>query len=81
MTISAPEAEATRSVALHQGVQQIIANREADLLDEMVLVFRNGKATFEYLIGRISAISELRTLESAMDRAARQAIAKVEATS
>lgn len=79
---SAPEidlavaAEATRSVSLHQGLQGIIANREADIVDAMVLTYRGNKANYEYLLSKIAAISELRAIEADMDRQARLAIEK-----
>ena len=66
--------EASRSVSLHQGLQGIIANREADIIDAMVLTYRGGKATHEYLLSKIAAISELRAIEADMDRQARIAI-------
>ena len=65
---------ATREVALHRGLQTIIAEREADIVDEMVLTWRSNKASFEYLTAKVAAISELRRLESSLDRAARTAI-------
>ena len=69
--------EATRSVSLHQGLQGIIANREADIIDAAVLAYRGGKATYEFLLSKIAAISELRAIEADMDREARLAIEKV----
>ena len=70
------QAQAVRAVSLHQGIQQLIANREADILDAMVLTYRSSSATFEYLLSKIAAISELRAIEDTLDRAARQGIEK-----
>lgn len=67
---------ATREVALHRGLQAVIAEREADIIDEMVLTWRSNKASFEYLTAKVAAISELRRLEASLDRDARMAIAK-----
>lgn len=74
MIQSAPELDAARSVSLHQGVQQLIANREADIVDDVVLMYRSGKIGYEVLLAKVAAISELRLLEASMDRAAKVAI-------
>lgn len=65
---------ATREVSLHRGLQTVIAEREADIIDEMVLTWRSNKASFEYLVAKVAAISELRRLEASLDRSAREAI-------
>lgn len=48
--------------------------READLVDQLVLAFRSGKATHDVMLAKVAAISELRSLEDSLDRAARVAI-------
>ena len=68
------DAAAVRNVSLHQGVQQLIANREANILDQMVMTYRGQKASYEYLLAKIAAISEMREIEAELDRAARVSI-------
>ena len=76
MTASALETSATavRNVSLHQGVQQLIANREANIVDQMVMAYRSGKGTYEVLLAKVAAISELREIEAELDRNARNSI-------
>lgn len=76
--MSAPDlataAEATRTVSLHRGLQSVIAEREADMIDALVLAYRAQKATYELLLSKVAAISEMRAIEADMDRQARRAI-------
>jgi len=69
-------ANATRAVALHRGWGMVIAEREAQIVDDMVHDYRAGKATGEHLLAKVAAISELRKIESELDRDAKLSIEK-----
>lgn len=61
-------------IATHQNVQEIIAQREISIVNELVLHYRSGKATYEILLAQVAAISELRRLEAHFDNDAKKAV-------
>ena len=61
-------------IAAHQNVQEVIAQREISIVNELVLHYRSGKASYEILLAQVAAISELRRLEAHFDNDAKQAV-------
>ena len=59
---------------MHRGLADMIAEREADIVDQMVLNWRGGKASYEYLHSMVACISELRRFEHQLDQQARLSI-------
>lgn len=71
---------AQRSIAVHNDLTQLAAEREVDIVTHLVARLQKGTLTWDAAVAGIAQIAELRNLEHIMDYRARKDIAEAEET-
>jgi len=60
--------QAQESALIQNRFTSVLEENERKLLNDMVNKYNQGKITYEYLLGKVAAISEMRSLKAKLNQ-------------